>query len=73
MKIIRQLMVIGASAAAAVWSAFAPAAALSVGAAAPDFSAKSTLGGKITEFSLKDALAKHAIVLYFFPKAFSEG
>ncbi|HXW51743.1 MAG TPA: hypothetical protein VEJ41_07100 [Candidatus Acidoferrales bacterium] len=49
------------------------ARALSVGDAAPDFTASSALGGKTVKFSLKDELAKHAIVLYFFPKAFTTG
>ena len=49
------------------------AAALDAGDAAPDFSAPSVLGGKTVEFSLKEALAKHAVVLYFFPKAFTAG
>jgi len=50
-----------------------PAAALSVGDTAPDFTAPSVLDGKTVDFSLKAALAKHAVVLYFFPKAFTAG
>jgi thioredoxin-dependent peroxiredoxin len=50
-----------------------PARALAVGDAAPDFTADSALDGKVVKFSLKDALAKHAVVLYFFPKAFTTG
>jgi hypothetical protein len=49
------------------------ARALEVGDAAPDFTADSALAGKTVKFSLKDELAKHAIVLYFFPKAFTSG
>ena len=49
------------------------AAALDAGDTAPDFSASSVLGGKTVTFSLKDALSKHAVVLYFFPKAFTAG
>jgi hypothetical protein len=49
------------------------AAALDAGDTAPDFTAQSVLGGKTVTFSLKDALAKHAVVLYFFPKAFTAG
>ncbi len=50
-----------------------PAAALSAGDTAPEFTAPSVLDGKAVEFSLKAALAKHAVVLYFFPKAFTAG
>jgi thioredoxin-dependent peroxiredoxin len=49
------------------------AAALTPGDKAPDFKAPSALDGKVVEFNLKDALSKHAIVLYFFPKAFTAG
>jgi len=49
------------------------ARALTVGDAAPDFTGDSALAGKTVTFSLKDALAKHAVVLYFFPKAFTAG
>jgi peroxiredoxin Q/BCP len=57
----------------AVLAVAAPARALNVGDAAPDFTADSVLAGKTVKFSLKNALAQHAIVLYFFPKAFSVG
>ena len=49
------------------------AAALDAGDAAPDFTAPSVLDGKTVDFNLKEALAKHAVVLYFFPKAFTAG
>jgi len=48
-------------------------AALSVGAAAPDFSAPATLGGKEFSFSLAEALKKGPVVLYFNPAAFTKG
>ncbi len=52
----------------------APAlAALAPGAAAPDFSAQGALAGKPFSFSLKQALKKGPVVLYFFPKAFTSG
>jgi len=47
--------------------------ALAVGAAAPDFSAKASLGGKEFDFSLADALKKGPVVLYFYPAAFTKG
>ncbi len=48
-------------------------AALPLGATAPDFSAQASLGGKVFDFSLKDALAKGPVVLYFYPAAFTKG
>src|SRR5690242_21446504 len=52
----------------------APAsAALKIGAAAPDFTAPATLGGKEFTFALSDALRKGPVVLYFYPAAFTRG
>jgi peroxiredoxin Q/BCP len=48
-------------------------AALAVGAAAPDFTAQASLGGKEYQFSLADALKKGPVVLYFYPAAFTKG
>jgi thioredoxin-dependent peroxiredoxin len=54
--------------------AFVPAqAALTVGAAAPDFATEAALGGKSFNFSLADALKKGPVVLYFYPAAFTKG
>lgn len=54
--------------------ASAPAfAALAPGAAAPDFTAQGALAGKPFSFSLKQALKKGPVVLYFYPKAFTSG
>ena len=54
--------------------AAAPAqAALTVGASAPDFTAKASLGGKEFDFSLAEALKKGPVVLYFYPAAFTTG
>jgi len=53
---------------------FAPAyAALGLGASAPDFTAKASLGGKEFDFSLAEALKKGPVVLYFYPAAFTRG
>ena len=55
-------------------SRIAPAsAALKVGAAAPDFTAPATLGGKEFTFALADALKHGPVVLYFYPAAFTKG
>jgi thioredoxin-dependent peroxiredoxin len=48
-------------------------AALSTGAAAPDFTAEASLAGKDFTFSLKDALKKGPVVVYFYPSAYTGG
>lgn len=51
-----------------------PAAAeLAPGTAAPNFTARATLGGAEFTFSLEEALRKGPVVLYFYPKAFTPG
>lgn len=53
-----------------------PAAAnatLAVGAKAPDFTTQVSLAGKPMPFSLKAALKKGPVVLYFYPAAFTKG
>ena len=52
----------------------APAsAALPVGAKAPDFVTMGAVGGKPFRLHLKRELQRGPVVLYFFPKAFTEG
>lgn len=48
-------------------------AALKHGDKAPAFSAKASLAGKEFEFSLKDALKKGPVVVYFYPSAYTGG
>lgn len=48
-------------------------AALKVGDKAPDFSARGSLGGKEFSFSLREALKKGPVVVYFFPSAYTKG
>jgi peroxiredoxin Q/BCP len=48
-------------------------ASLPVGAAAPDFTTQASLDGKDFSFTLKKALKKGPVVLYFFPAAFTSG
>jgi peroxiredoxin Q/BCP len=48
-------------------------AALSQGAAAPDFTAPASLAGKELTFSLKEALKKGPVVVYFYPSAYTGG
>jgi thioredoxin-dependent peroxiredoxin len=49
------------------------AAALAPGARAPDFATQGALAGKAFSFSLREALKKGPVVLYFYPKAFTSG
>jgi peroxiredoxin len=48
-------------------------AALKQGDKAPDFSTKASLAGKEFQFSLKTALQKGPVVVYFYPSAFTGG
>lgn len=48
-------------------------AALPVGAKAPDFTTTGALAGKPFKLHLKEQLKSGPVVLYFFPKAFTEG
>jgi peroxiredoxin Q/BCP len=46
---------------------------IAVGAKAPAVVGSSTNAGKIEDFDLSKAIAGGAVVLYFFPKAFTSG
>jgi thioredoxin-dependent peroxiredoxin len=48
-------------------------AALKMGDSAPDFSARASLAGKEFNFSLKKALKKGPVVVYFYPSAYTKG
>jgi len=48
-------------------------AALAVGAPTPDFTTDAARAGVAFKFSLKEALKKGPVVLYFYPKAFTSG
>jgi peroxiredoxin Q/BCP len=48
-------------------------ASLQAGASAPAFTAQASLAGKPFTFSLKDALAKGPVVVYFYPSAYTKG
>src|SRR3954452_1609022 len=47
------------------------AAALKEGDAAPDFRAQASLAGKADAYSLKQALSKGPVVVYFYPSAYT--
>lgn len=46
---------------------------IAVGATAPAVVGSSTNAGKIEDFDLSKTIANGAVVLYFFPKAFTSG
>jgi peroxiredoxin len=48
-------------------------AALKDGDAAPSFTTQASLAGKASTFSLKDALKKGPVVVYFYPSAYTNG
>ncbi len=52
---------------------YAQSTILSKGDAAPVFTAKASLSGKEFDFSLKNALAKGPVVVYFYPSAYTGG
>ena len=66
----RQLVIGLAVSAAFCVSAFA---ALKTGDRAPDFSAPASLAGKELNFSLRAALKKGPVVVYFYPSAYTGG
>jgi peroxiredoxin len=48
-------------------------AALKAGDQAPEFTAQASLNGKAFTYSLKDALKKGPVVVYFYPSAYTNG
>ncbi|WP_374488018.1 peroxiredoxin [Zoogloea sp.] len=48
-------------------------AALNEGSNAPDFKTQASLAGKSFTYSLKDALRKGPVVVYFYPSAYTNG
>jgi len=48
-------------------------ATLPVGAKAPEIRTQGAIGGKDVAFDLRQALKKGPVVLYFYPKAFTQG
>ena len=62
-----------ATAAAALLAAAPANAALQVGSTAPQLSATGALAGETFSFNLQNELKKGPVVLYFFPKAFTQG
>ncbi|HUQ52524.1 MAG TPA: peroxiredoxin [Gammaproteobacteria bacterium] len=58
---------------ASVAVALPVAAALTKGDKAPTFTAQASLAGKEFKYSMADALKKGAVVVYFYPSAFTQG
>jgi peroxiredoxin len=48
-------------------------AALKAGDSAPEFQAQASFAGKASPYSLKDALKKGPVVVYFYPSAYTSG
>ncbi|HEY4077361.1 MAG TPA: peroxiredoxin [Rhizomicrobium sp.] len=67
---MKKPVIIGLLAALCATPAFA---ALKPGDMAPDFTAQGSLGGKDFTFSLKTALKKGPVVVYFYPSAYTGG
>lgn len=61
------------AAALAALSTLPAHAALNAGDAAPAFTTQASQAGKAFEFSLKDALRKGPVVVYFYPSAYTGG
>jgi len=72
MRNIPPSAVVSAAVLAIAW-ALPAFASLQSGAAAPDFTAPASLAGKPFSFSLKAALLKGPVVVYFYPSAFTGG
>jgi peroxiredoxin len=70
---LRKRLSLGLGAATVALMSQSALAALDVGAPAPNFTTKASLGGQVFTFSLADALKKGPVVLYFYPAAFSYG
>lgn len=69
----RKLTLFAAVALTAIGTATTASAELPVGDKAPAFTTRAALAGKEFGFSLNAALAKGPVVLYFYPKAFTQG
>jgi peroxiredoxin Q/BCP len=63
----RLLLAAGLLASLAAWAGLPP------GSKAPDFHAQASLGGKVFQFELAEALKQGPVVLYFYPAAFTSG
>src|SRR5471030_1827367 len=70
---IHQIMTVMTASLLACAVALPASAALQEGDTAPAFKAQASLAGKAYAYSLKDALKKGPVVVYFYPSAFTGG
>jgi len=70
---MRPLVLASASAFALTLSPAAAPAALPTGRIAPDFTTSGALAGRPLTFNLRRALRNGPVVLYFFPRSFTQG
>ena len=69
----KRIIAAGVAAAALLGLPGSAPAELPQGALAPDFTTQGALAGKVFNFNLKAALRKGPVVLYFYPKCFTQG
>lgn len=72
-SMIKRPLFVAAAAIAAALAAAPVAAALQQGVKAPEIKTSGALAGNAFSFDLQKALKKGPVVLYFFPKAFTQG
>ena len=70
---MRHALIIAASLAGMAMAASPASAALQQGAQAPEIVTTGALAGRTFDFDLQQALRTGPVVLYFFPKAFTQG
>ncbi len=70
---MRRFLPLTAIAAAALVLPASAGAELASGAKAPAFSTRGAIGGKVFTVSLAQSLKRGPVVLYFYPKAFTQG
>ncbi|MFM6853585.1 MAG: peroxiredoxin [Sphingopyxis sp.] len=63
----------GATAGLTIWPAAPAAASLAHGVRAPEFTVQGAQGGRRLTITLRNALRRGPVVLYFFPRAFTDG
>lgn len=67
---MKRLLLVAALSCAILSPAFA---ALKPGDSAPEFKAQASFAGQASDYSLKDALKKGPVVVYFYPSAYTSG
>jgi peroxiredoxin len=70
---MNRTLAVFAAALALAGTALPASAQLKDGAEAPEFALQAAVGGDVSTFDLKAALAKGPVVVYFFPKSFTSG